>query len=124
MRYESHPNNDALDEDEKQLLNVLLQDDKLAELRQLAGKFIVMVREGLTADWSSWLESCCDSAVKELKYFAVALKRDAAAVYEAIDQSWSNGPVEGHLNRLKFLKRQMYGRASFDLLRLRVLLVD
>lgn len=116
--------NDELDEDEKQLLKVLLQDDKLAELRQLARKFIAMVREGLTEDWSSWLESCCDSAVKELKNFAVALKRDAAAVYEAIDQSWSNGPVEGHVNRLKFLKRQMYGRASFDLLRLRVLLVD
>jgi transposase len=58
------------------------------------------------------------------KLIWISAQRDAAAVYEAIDQSWSNGPIEGPVNRLKFLKRQMYGRASFDLLRLRVLLVD
>jgi transcriptional regulator with XRE-family HTH domain len=43
-------------------------------------------------------------------------------LYEAIRQPWSNGATEGHVNRLKFLKRQMYGRANFDLLRLKVLL--
>jgi transposase len=82
-----------------------------------------MVRNGLSEQWAPWLEDSCESAVKELKNFAIGLKRDAAAVHEAIRQSWSNGPTEGHVNRLKFIKRQMYGRASFDLLRLRVLLV-
>lgn len=95
----------------------------MAELRQLAHKFMHMIHNGLSEQWSSWLESSCESAVEELKNFAIGLKRDGAAVYEAIRQSWSNGPTEGHVNRLKFLKRQMYGRASFDLLRLRVLLV-
>ena len=61
-------------------------------------------------------------AIKELKNFAIDLKRDETAVYEAIRQPWSNGPTEGNVNRLKFLKRQMYGRANFDLLRLKVLL--
>jgi transposase len=114
---------DDLDEDEKQLVEVLVQDGKLAELRQLAHQFMHMVRNGLSEQWAPWLESSCESTVKELKNFAIGLKRDAAAVYEAIRQSWSNGPTEGHVNRLKFIKRQMYGRASFELLRLRVLLV-
>jgi hypothetical protein len=65
-----------------------------------------------------------ESTIQELKNFAIGLERDSAAVYEAIRQSWSNGPTEGHVNRLKFLKRQGYGRASFNLLRLRVLLAD
>lgn len=115
---------DELDEDEQQLLKLLLQDTKLAELRQLALQFLRIVRNGLNQQWSSWLESSCASAVKELKSFAIGLKKDGAAVYEAIQQPWNNGPTEGHVNRLKFLKRQMYGRASFDLLRLPVLLVD
>jgi len=61
-------------------------------------------------------------AIKELKNFAIDLKRDETAVYEAIRQPWSNGPTEGNVNRLKFLKRQMYRPANFDLLRLKVLL--
>jgi transposase len=115
---------DELAEDEQQLLQVLLQDTKLAELRQLAHEFMRIVRDGLSEQWSAWLETCCASAVKELKNFAIGLKKDGAAVFQAIQQPWSNGPTEGHVNKLKFLKRQMYGRASFDLLRLRVLLVD
>lgn len=81
-----------------------------------------MIRNQSADEWDSWLETCCQSAVKELKNFAISLKRDEAAVYEAIRQPWSNGATEGHVNRLKFLKRQMYGRANFDLLRLKVLL--
>lgn len=115
---------DELEDDEKQLVNILVQDEKVAELRQLAHKFMHMVRNGSSEQWLAWLESSCESVVKELKNFALGLKKDGAAVYEAIAQIWSNGPTEGHVNRLKFLKRQMYGRASFDLLRLRVLLAD
>jgi transposase len=115
---------DELEAEEKQLVNVLLQDDALAELRQLAHQFIQMVRNGHTDKWAAWIQRCCHSAIQELKNFAIGLERDHAAVYEAVAQSLSNGRTEGHVNRLKFLKRQMYGRASFDLLRLRVLLVE
>jgi transposase len=113
---------DELEEDEKQLLEVLMRDAELAELRQAAHEFMHMVRNGLHEEWASWLKNSCASAIEELKNFAEVLKRDGAAVYEAIRQTWSNGPTEGHVNRLKFLKRQMYGRASFELLHLRVLL--
>lgn len=113
---------DEMDEDEQYLLKLLLKDTKIAELRQLAHKFMQMIRNQSANEWTSWLKACCQSAVKELRNFAISLKRDEAAVYEAIRQPWSNGPTEGHVNRLKFLKRQMYGRANFDLLRLKVLL--
>jgi transposase len=113
---------DDLETDEQRFLKVLLQDDKLANLRQLALECMRIVRDGLWEQWTYWLERCCASAAKELKNFAIGLKKDGAAVFEAIKQPWSNGPTEGQVNRLKFLKRQMYGRASFGLLRLRVLL--
>lgn len=113
---------DELEEDDKQLVERLVKDDKLAEFRRQAHQFGHILRQGLTEQWASWLQKNCDSAISELKNFALGLKKDGAAVYEAIRQSWSNGPTEGHVNRLKFIKRQMYGRASFKLLRLRVLL--
>lgn len=53
--------------------------------------------------------------------FAKHLSRDQTAFLAALEQPWNNGPVEGHVHRLKRIKRSMYGRASFDLLRLRVL---
>jgi transposase len=53
--------------------------------------------------------------------FVRTLKQDQSAVEAAVEQSWSNSPVEGHINRLRTLKRQMYGRAGFELLRTRVL---
>jgi transposase len=112
---------DELDAEEERLVEVLVIDTRLHELRQLAHQFIHMVRHRLSHQWSPWLASVQESAVKELKNYAIGLKRDAAAVYAAIEQPWSNGTTEGNVNRLKFLKRQMYGRASFDLLRLRVL---
>ena len=115
---------DELEEEQKQLVNLLLQDDSLVEVRKLAHQFIQIVRNGLSDKWSSWLESCYGSSIQELKNFANGLERDRAAVYEAICQPWSNGRTEGYVNKLKFLKRQGYGRASFGLLRLRVLLVD
>ena len=53
--------------------------------------------------------------------FAYGLQKDISAVAAAVDTPWSNGQVEGQVNRLKALKRQMYGRAGFPLLRARVL---
>jgi transposase len=53
--------------------------------------------------------------------FVQTLKQDLSAVEAAVSEPWSNGPVEGQLNRLKMLKRQMYGRAGIELLRARVL---
>ncbi len=59
-----------------------------------------------------------------LSRFAKHLCSDEAAFLAALQQPWSNGPVEGHIHRLKLIKRSMYGRAKFDLLRLRVVNAD
>ena len=53
--------------------------------------------------------------------FAYGLQKDLSAVVAAVDRQWSTGQVEGQINRLKTIKRQMYGRAGFDLLHARVL---
>ena len=69
-------------------------------------------------EWLARGESSSDPA---LRRFAEGIRRDEAAVRAAVTETWSNGPVEGHVNRLKTIKRQMYGRAGFVLLRARVL---
>ena len=68
-----------------------------------------------------WLERAEASAQPEIRSFAPGLRRDHAAVEAAITSVWSNGQTEGQVNRLKALKRQMYGRAKLDLLRKRFL---
>jgi transposase len=60
----------------------------------------------------------------EFKSFAKGIQQDKAAVLAGLTLPWSNGPLEGHVNRLKLLKRSMYGRAKLPLLRARVLHVD
>ena len=69
-----------------------------------------------------WLENAQSSEVKELQGFASSLKRDLKAVIAGLTQSWSNAQTEGQVTKLKLLKRQRYGRASFGLLRRCVLL--
>ncbi|WP_027365335.1 transposase, partial [Desulfotruncus alcoholivorax] len=69
-----------------------------------------------------WLNAVHKSGIPELKSFAVSLNKDYAAIFAGLTESWSQGPVEGINNRLKLIKRLMFGRAKFDLLRKRVLL--
>ena len=68
-----------------------------------------------------WLNQARESSINALKRFATGLENDLSAVTAALSLSWSNGPTEGNVNRLKLINRQMYGRANFDLLRRRVL---
>ena len=77
-----------------------------------------MIRSRDAVAWPQWLESAAHSP---LASFARRLERDRSAVDAALRLPWSNGMVEGQIHRLKLIKRQMYGRAGFDLLRLRVL---
>ena len=77
-----------------------------------------ILRERDTAAFEAWLTAAQATA---LHGFVTGIVGDLAAVRAALSQPWSNGPVEGQINRLKLLKRQAYGRAKFDLLRSRVL---
>ena len=68
-----------------------------------------------------WMEEARKTGIHSLVRFVRTLKQDLSAVESAVREPWSNGPVEGQLNRLKMLKRQMYGRAGIELLRARLL---
>jgi hypothetical protein len=70
---------------------------------------------------NQWLRSATQSRLKEFVSSAQGLSEDYGTVINALRCEWSNGQLEGQINRLKFIKRQVYGRAKFDLLRARVL---
>jgi transposase len=93
---------------------------QLDPVRELARGFRKMVSEQRPEELGAWLDAA-SSEVAEIENFARALGRDYEAVGTAHEYEWSSGQVEGQINRLKLVKRQMYGRASSDLLRQRVL---
>jgi transposase len=93
----------------------------LQELYQLGQDFVQMVKQRQVRRLDGWLARAQQSSSVELRGFASGIKRDYAAVKMALSVTWSQGQVEGQITRLKLLKRQMYGRAHFVLLRSRVL---
>lgn len=103
------------------LLNHLRQHIELNTVYNLAQRFSHMVKNRAGQPFDTWLTDSEQSGVYQLVTFAMGLRQDAAAVRAALETPWSNGQTEGHVNRLKLIKRQMYGRAKFDLLRLRVI---
>jgi transposase len=104
-----------------QVLQVQKAAPLLATLATHTEAFARMGRERAAERLEPWLEGVLASPWRELKRFAQGLRQDYAAVKAALTSRYSNGPTEGHVNRLKLFKRQMYGRAKLDLLRQRVL---
>src|SRR5262245_32848451 len=94
---------------------------ELRQVHDLIHEFARMVRQREAEGFDSWLQVCRTSAIPEIKNFADKLVRDYAAVKAALTLPWSTGPVEGHINRLKLIKRSGYGRMQKDLLRQRIL---
>ena len=92
-----------------------------AVMRHLALSFRRILQAGKVATLHGWMEQAASSGIRAMERFVRALKQDLKAVEAAVSERWSNGPVEGHVNRLKTLKRQMYGRAGIELLRARML---
>ncbi|MEM9926907.1 MAG: transposase, partial [Cyanobacteria bacterium P01_D01_bin.50] len=109
-------------EQEELIMLLKAQSPSLKEGIELAQKFISLVRQKKVWKLDSWLKRAYNSTILPFKRFAKSLFEDYSAVKAAITMSWSNGPVEGQINRLKMLKRQMYGRAKLDLLTRRFLL--
>jgi transposase len=90
----------------------------------LADDFAALIRKRTTGTLKEWLSRAEVSACPEVRHFAEGIRRDESAVNAAMTTRWSNGPVEGHVNRLKTIKRQMYGRAGFSLLKARVVSME
>ncbi|EMH7756360.1 ISL3 family transposase [Escherichia coli] len=97
------------------------KEPELKIAQQLALEFYRILKTQNKSQLSSWFTRVHESGSAEFRRVAAGMEADAAAICEAINSSWSNGVVEGHVNRLKMLKRQMYGRAGFELLRQRVM---
>jgi transposase len=107
--------------EEEQLTFLWHVHPALESTYQLVQAFAVMLRTRKGEHLETWLEQVSSSHIPELLRFAAGVERDKAAVQAALQLPYSNGVVEGHVHRLKLIKRQGYGRASFPLLRLRVL---
>jgi transposase len=113
-----------LSKTEAHILNDLC--DSSAILKQSLG-FIREFRQMMLKDRSSegldsWISKAIISSINELRGFANGLKQDLKSIKNSFDLAWSNGPVEGNVNKLKTLKRQMYGRCSLGLLEKRLVL--
>jgi transposase len=93
----------------------------LAELQQLGWDFKQAFQLHSAEAFSAWMEKASRSTFGAIHRFTTGLRRDELAIAAAVSLPWSNGQVEGQVHRLKLIKRQMYGRAGFQLLRRRVL---
>jgi len=113
---------DSLTDDERPYVErLLLGCAPIARLQTLARTFRDLIRLHDAAALARWLEDADQSALPELRGFADGLRADRAAVEGGITLPWSQGQTEGQVNRLKTLKRAMYGRSKLDLLRIRLL---
>src|SRR5215470_17696063 len=86
----------------------------LVTMRHLVLSFRTILRRGTVGTLKRWIKEAEKAGITAISRFVRRLKSDRAAVENAVTYSWSNGPVEGHINRLKAVKRQMYGRAGFE----------
>lgn len=108
-------------EEQTQLDQLLSLDPVVETLYALLQAFLKMVRERKHQDLRSWMVQAERSDIPELRSFVNGIERDYDAVHAALCLPWSQGVTEGKVNKLKTLKRVMYGRAGFPLLRQRLL---
>lgn len=113
-----------LSEAEHQMLTFIRQEPTVDRAYQLAQHFIQMMHDHQAPELDAWISICTSSGIADLETFAVGLQKELSAIKAAFTLSYSTGPVEGQINRLKLIKRSMYNRGSFALLRRRVLYSD
>jgi transposase len=116
-----HPT--SLDEDDRLRLKALLARSRpLTMASALVSSFAEMLTARTGQNLPEWIEATLAADLPGLRRFAKGLAKDFDAVTAGLTLPYNSGAVEGNVGRLKALKRQMYGRANLDLLRIRVLL--
>jgi transposase len=100
---------------------VLKRSPEVASATTMVARFREVIVGRNVSELEAWMDRAFSSGVRELRNFVTSLRKDLNAVRAAVEYPWSTGPVEGQIHRLKLLKRQMYGRAKIDLLRIRLL---
>jgi transposase len=106
----------------ERIANVRQAHTDLDEALSLTEAFATLVRTQDVVALDRWLDQAAASTLKPFQRFAVSLRRDYPAVRSGVEHRWSTGPVEGEINKLKMVKRTMFGRAGFPLLQRRILL--
>lgn len=113
---------ERVEEEEQAIIERLCQlFPEVKTAQEIALEFAGMVRQRAAERLPAWLRAAARSKLKEIVGFARGISEDYEAVKNALFYGWSNSQLEGQVNRLKLIKRQMYGRAKLDLLRARVL---
>ena len=113
---------DKINDEQQQLLDrIETQCPEVIDLRKISLGFRAALAGADSNQLRGWVEGAKHSEFGPVVRFAYGLQKDISAVAAAVDTPWSTGQVEGQINRLKMIKRQMYGRAGFELLRARVL---
>lgn len=113
---------DLSQEEQEELLQIRQASPEIEVAYQLVQTFLQMLRERTGRQHlEAWLKAAETSHLPEFESFAAGVRQDQAAILAGLTLPWSSGQTEGQTTRLKLLKRSMYGRAKFDLLRLRVL---
>jgi transposase len=113
---------EKLKEQEKPVIHQILKSSpEIEKAIELGRAFENLLMGQNETSLDDWLRKAQTSSIAEIKSFARGLTQDKLAVQAAMKYEWSQGQVEGQVNRLKLIKRQMYGRANFDLLKARVI---
>lgn len=115
-----HPDN-VNDDEKRQLTRILDRCPELAAVAERVRDFGTMMTTLDGHRLGEWIDTTVALTMPPLQAFARNLRKDFDAVTAGLTLPWSSGRVEGHVNRVKMLKRQMFGRASFSLLRKRIL---
>jgi transposase len=118
------PPGSLADADRAALAKITARCEELTATRALVREFADMLCHRSGSKLPRWADQAEAGPVRELRSFAAGLRKDWPAVTAGLTLPYSSGAVEGHVNRIKMIKRQMYGRAKPDLLRKRVLLAD
>lgn len=112
---------DLPEEEQVKLSRLLEMTEDVRVVYQLLQAFLQMVRERQAERLDTWMEAARASGIQELRSFVSGIERDYDAVRAGLSLPWSQGVVEGTVNKLKMHKRLMYGRAAFPLLRQKLL---
>jgi transposase len=110
--------------DHLRLKAVLVHCSELDALTTHVRSFAQMLTECQGERLPQWLDAVRRDDLPSLHTLAAGIERDRDAVIAGLTLPWNSGAVEGHVNRIKMIKRQMFGRAGFALLRKRVLLAS
>jgi transposase len=112
---------DLKEEEQENLRQLRLASPEIETTYQLVEAFLYMVRKRKGEQLDAWLAAVEASHLEAFDTFVIGVQKDKEAVFAGLTLPWSNGPLEGNVNRLKLIKRSVYGRAEFDLLKIRVL---